>query len=429
MWRGLVQTVLVFVVLAAAVAGMRYMAATAPEGPKRPPSEQVYTVETQTVAFGSHQPDFAVFGTTIAGKTVELRALVAGEIVSISDDVEVGRRVTAGDTLVTLDDFPYRGALTEARANLREAEATLAERQASVRAEEVAVSRAKEQLGLARTDLERAQQLRARGTGTQQSLDERQLILSQRAQALEERQSNLEVARARLEQQRAVNDRLRWRVEEAERNLADTVLKAPFDGVVMSEAAGLGRKVSASDLLVELYREGSVEARFVVSDRQFGRLLSDSEGVIGREVDITWTVGGEPLVYKGTIDRIGAEVVADRGGVELFANVKDGPEVDLRPGAFVEVSVPDRTWQDAVRLPETALYGGNAVFVVEDGRLQRRAVDVAAYDGADVIVTSGLSEGETVMTTQIADAREGIKVAKPGENKRISPTMSMGHGS
>jgi len=428
--RGIVQLVLVVAVLAAAVAGMRYLTASKPKPPSRPPEEQVYTVERQTVALADTRPDFSVFGTTVARESVELRALVAGEIVSVAPELEAGRHVEAGQILATIDPFPYRGALTEARANMREAEASLAEREASIAAQETALERAREQLELARNDLERAQQLRERGNTTQQGLEERQLVVSQRASAVEQAEANLKVERARAEQQRAVNDRLAWKLEEAQKNLADTELKAPFDGVVVSEAAGIGRKVSASDVVVQLYREGSVEARFVVSDRQFGRLLSDEEGVVGREVEVTWTVGGEAVDYDAHIDRIGAEILADRGGVELFARItEEDPKVDLRPGAFVEVRIPDKLYRQAIRLPETALYGGNSVFVIEEGRMRRRPVEVAAYDGADIVIASGLEPGEEVVTTQIADARDGLKVAAPGEHMRAAPTRGMGHGS
>ncbi|WP_051630447.1 efflux RND transporter periplasmic adaptor subunit [Afifella pfennigii] len=427
---GLVQLGLVIAVLAAAVAGMRYLTASAPKGPARAPTEQVYTVERQEVVRGEHQPRFSVFGNAVASESLELRALVSGEIVYVAPQLEAGERVEQGQVLATVDPFPYRGAVTEARANLREAEASLAEREASITAQETALKRAQEQLELARTDLERAEALRARGTGTQQNLEQRQLVLSQRTAAVEQAESSLEIERARAEQQRAVRERLAWKLEEAERNLADTELKAPFDGVVVSETAGVGRKVSISDVIVTLYREGSVEARFVVSDRQFGRLLSDEAGVLGREAEVTWTVGGKGVTYAAEIDRIGAEVLADRGGVELFARItEENPPVKLRPGAFVEVTIPDKLYAGAVRLPETALYGGNAVYVVEDGRMRRRPVEVAADDGADIIVTSGLEPGEEVVTTQIADAREGLKVAAPGENPRPAQTMSLGHGS
>ncbi len=413
--RGLLQTILVLAVLAGAVWGMRWLAESRAERPQRPARERVYTVTTMPVQKADHQPQFLVYGTTIAGRTVELRALVSGEIVTVHPDLRVGRTVEKGAVLVEIDPFAYAGAVTEARANLREAEARLAESEARIASEQSALDRTREQLVLAERDLERSRQLLSSGSGTQKAVDDRELTLSQRAQAVEQRQANLAVEQARAEQQRAAIERLQWKLAQAERDLADTALKAPFTGVVQSENAGAGRNVGANDVLVTLYDEAAIEVRFVVTDSQFGRLAGDPDGVVGRPVEVAWTVGGTPIVYDGVIDRIGAEVRSERGGVELYARIgaRSGAAA-LRPGAFVEVRVPDKTYTETVRLPETAVYGGAYVFVIEDGRLRRRDVTIAAFTGNDVLIGSGLDGGETVLATQIADARDGLKVVEEG---------------
>ena len=115
--------------------------------------------------------------------------------------------------------------------------------------------------------------------------------------------------------------------------------------------------------------------------------------------------------------RIGADVASARGGVDVFARLSESDaEVQIRPGAFVEVSVPDREYPQSYRLPETAVYDGSAVYVIEDGALVRRDVTVAAYDGADVVVTGGLEAGETVLTTRLSRIENGLKVVLPAES-------------
>jgi RND family efflux transporter MFP subunit len=370
---------------------------------------------TTPVQKADHQPQFLVYGTTIAGRTIELRALVAGEIILVHPDLRVGRTVEKGAVLVQIDRFAYEGAVTEAHANLREAEAKLRESEARIASEQSALERTGEQLVLAERDLQRSRQLLGSGSGTKKTVEDREMTLSERAQAVEQRQANLAVEKARAEQQRAAIARLEWKLTQAESDLADTALKAPFAGVVQSENAGAGRNVGANDVLVALYEEAAIEVRFVVSDSQFGRLAEDSGGVTGRPVEIAWTVGDAPILYDGVIDRIGAEIRSERGGVEVYARISPREGVSaLRPGAFVEVRVPDRIYSQTVRLPETAVYGGAYVYVVKDGRMRRRDVTIAAYTGSDVLITDGLDGGESVLTTQIADARDGLKVVEEG---------------
>ena len=54
------------------------------------------------------------------------------------------------------------------------------------------------------------------------------------------------------------------------------------------------------------------------------------------------------------------------------------------------------------------------MFVVEDGKLARRIVEIAAFDGEDVIVLGGLQSGDVVMTTHLTQADDGVQVREPG---------------
>jgi multidrug efflux system membrane fusion protein len=413
--RGLLQTMLVFAILAGAVWGMRWLVDSRAERPQRPARERVYTVTTTPVQKADHQPQFLVYGTTIAGRTIELRALVAGEIVLVHPDLRVGRTVEKGAVLVQIDPFAYEGAVSEARANLREAAAKLRESEARIAYEQSALERTGEQLVLAERDLQRSRQLLGSGSGTKKTVEDREMTLSKSAQAVEQRQANLAIEQAKTEQQRAAITRLEWKLAEAERDLADTALMAPFTGVVQSENAGAGRNVGANDILVTLYDEAAVEVQFVVSDSQFGRLANDPDGVIGRSVEVAWTVGDAPILYAGVIDRIGAVIRSERGGVELYAKISPRKGAGaLRPGAFVDVRVPDQTYWQTVRLPETAVFGGAYVYVIEEGRMRRRDVKIAAFTGSDVLIADGLEGGENVLATQISDARDGLKVVAEG---------------
>ena len=379
------------------------------------------------VELADHQPTFTVYGNTIAGDTVDLRVLVSGEIVALHPDLQAGKTVKAGDVLVKVDSFQYEGALTEAQANLQEAEARLAEVQAKIAYEEAAIKRASGQLAIAERDLQRSRDLLGRGSGTQKTVDDKQLAVLERAQSLEQRQSNLKIEQARVDQQRATIKRLEWKVAQAKRDLENTSLKASFDAVISSTSAGLGRNVSANDVVVSLYQEDSQDVRFIVTDAQYGRLLSDKAGAVGRPVDVTWTIGGEPVVISGHIERVGAELQSERGGVELFAALDlNSTHIDIRPGAFVEVAVPDKTYTASVLLPETAVYKGNRVYVVENDRLVARTIKAESYTGGNVIIVDGLRPGEKVLTTQIADARDGLKVIEEGAEPRRGKPSSNG---
>lgn len=409
--KALLQALIAFAILVGAFMGMNTLVATKPDVPKRPIQERSYAVETVTVAQGDYAPDINVFGETTAGREVELRALVGGEVVGVHPNLKAGGHVSEGDVLVAIDRFDYEGAVTEAEANLAEANAGLVESEGRVELERANVLRAREQLEFAQRDLKRAEELVDRGAVTERTVDDRKLLVSQRQQSVEQTQNTLALEEAKVVQQKATVKRLEWRLENAMRQLDNTVLSAPFDAIVRTEAAEPGRLVSVNDAVVALYSSDEFEVRFTLSDNQYGRLLAESGTVVDRPVEVIWYLGNAPVTYPAIVSRIGADVASTRGGVDLIATIDSAnAAVPLRPGAFVEISLPDQTYRDSFRIPETAYYGEGTVYVIEDGRLRPRQVDALAIDDGFILVSGDLQSGETLLTTRIPEAGSGLLV-------------------
>lgn len=406
------QAVLPAVILFGAWAWTDWLVHTPREGAggARQPAETVYAITAADVALGTHRATFRAFGEVVARERAELRVASPGRVVDLYDELAVGAVVEAGTQLVRIDPFAYRGALREARAALKEAEAGVRAARSQIGMQESSLERAEEQLAFAERDLERATTLRS-GTIAPRAVDERRLTLSQRQLSVDTARYTLDAERARLEQLQAELERLHWAEEEAARALEDTVLTAPFDGIVEAENAALGRIFATNDVAVTLVRADVLEVRFVLSDERYGRLLA-SEALIGATVEVAWSIGDEPLTYTATIERIGAEVASDTGGVDVFARLDMPAGAVPRPGAFVEVAVPGRPHRDTVRLPSAALYGTHVYVIGEDDRLRRRPVTLLARDGAEVIVRGALDDGDQVVTTRLAEAGEGLKVRR-----------------
>ena len=392
------------------------MIAAKPEPRKRPAFQTVYTVDTVKTISKDHQPVFTAYGQTIAARSVELRALVSGEIVSVNPNLRAGAQVEKGQTLVAIDQFDYRGAVSEAKANLEEARARVTENSAQIKLERGNLGSAQEQLEFAKADLARAESLRQRNTVTQQQLEARKLIVSQREQTFATSQNMISVQEARMLQMRASLDRLQWRVQQAERNLASTVLVAPFSGIVRSSTAEIGRAITANDVVVSMYEAGSLEVTFTLNDAQYGRLQTSTTGLIGRKAELIWIVGSKEHKFHALIDRVGAEITSNRGGVEVIARLEGVTNgVTLRPGAFVEVRVPDITFENAISIPDTAIYGTDIVYTVVGGKLVENKVTIAAFDGEQVLITAGLKAGDEVLTTRITEVSAGLNVRREGD--------------
>ncbi len=400
--------------IAILVAGYFYfqhLKASKPKIPHKTKAETVWPVRTMTVAISNQQPVLQLYGETLPGRQVELRSLVGGKILSIGANMREGAVVKKGETLLTIDNFSYKGALVESRARLLEAKARLDEITATIASEKDSLARAREQLALAEKDLARAKKLVRNRTVTRKLADDRRLVVSQRKQSVESHRNNLKIQKARAEQQKAILSRLEWGVTQAQRNLHDTRLTAPFDAYITEVSADVGRLVSANDKIATLLDKDWIDVRFTLSDRHYGMLAGDGEKIEGRKVKIAWNVGNKPLQYEGIITRVGAKISSSSGGVEVFARL-DNPHspATIRSGAFVEVQLKDREYKNVIRLPQAAVYENNRVYVLEKGRLKGRKVEVIGTVGNDLLLRGNLKTGETVSITQFSMAGNGVKV-------------------
>lgn len=409
--RLLLQAVLPLALLAGAFALYQYLLATKPTVQSSAPQEAAAPVRAVTVRHSSYQPGLTLYGETVAGREVQLRALVAGEVIEASLDLREGGIVAKGDLLLRIDPFDYEIALAEVRAQIAETRARITESEAQIRAEKAALARAREQLAIAQRDVERAERLTGTGAVSQQTLDQRRLTVSQRQDAVEQRDISLSVQEARASQQRAALDRLQASRRAAERSLRDTRLIAPFNAYVGEPSAEVGKTLSTNDPVATLIDQSWIEVRVTLSDTQYGRIIRASDDIIGRPVEVRWRIGGEPFSYEAEIVRVGARIASSSGGVNVYARIKQPLEpTPLRPGAFVEVRVPDIRYQDVVRLPQTALYSNDHVYVIKDGRLERRSVTPLGGTDGSVLVRGDLQDGEPVAANRLARPGDGVKV-------------------
>ncbi len=412
--RLLAKIVLPVLVLVGGVAVAGWLVWSKTELEPSAPLERVWTVDVTEVAFGQVRPELTLFGEIVAGREVEMRALVAGQVIEVGPAFKDGGSVRKGELLVAIDPFEYRAALDERMARLAEAKARLREIAARHRSEGEALAGDREQLDITGRDLERLRRLHAKGTVSRKSLDNSMMAQSKQKQLVSTRLNMLEAEAARLDQQRAVIARFEVSVRRARRDLKQTRVRAPFDGFLLDIEAELGKRVGVNDRLARLIDAGRLEARFHISDHRFGRILAAEGGLQGRPARVIWRTGAQALEFAATVDRGGARIDPASGGVNFYARIADaGLEQPLRAGAFVEVRIADRAYDDVARLPESALHGSGTVYVIEAGRLVAREVLVVARVGTDVLVSVGLSPGERVVTTRFAEIGPGVRVETP----------------
>ncbi len=412
----LLKTVLPVAALAAAVFGARYLAAGKPALPPPAPQEARIPVETVAAVRQDIRPTIKTYGTTIAGRQVEMRSLVAGRVLQTGAALRDGAVVEAGGLLLKIDPFDYANQLEETRAQLAEAKAKLAELKASLRVDEADLAFARQQLALAQADLGRAERLAQRGNLAERALDERRLTVSQRRQSLTQSENSVQVKTARIAQQEAAIVRIETTIARNQKRVAETELKAPFTAYVTDVGAQVGRMLNANDRVATLIDRDWIEVSFTLTDRQYGRLQSDAD-FVGGDVKVIWEIGAKPAIYAAKVERVAARVTSSSGGVVVYARIADPTDgVPIRPGAFVRVEVSDVAYQGVIKVPSQAVYDGRVVYVVEDGRLAPRDISIAGVDGESVLIRGDLGDGARIVTTRLSAPGPGIAVEERARN-------------
>ena len=389
------------------------MVLTAPEPAPSEVKENSWPVSVIPVDYQDVQPVIRVYGEVVARRAVDIQPLVGGQILEVWDDFKEGGLVRHGDPLVRIDTFQYEASVREAQAALEEGRARLEESESRYAQEKDLLTSDRERLELHTRNLARSDKLAQQGYVSEKAVDDRKLSVAQMGQTVRSREHALEINQGRMEQQKAINVRLESALRRAQRNLDNTLVTAPFTGLLERVSGGAGQNVSPNTRLARLIDAESLEVRFTLAGNQLRSLVEGNKGDIkGREVDITWRLGDRLLLFKAHVDRIGARVDTTVGGIDVYAVVEmSDQDIFLRSGAFVEVTFRSEMLRDVMTLPEDAVFDNGTVYIIdEDNRLEAREVTVVGQQSDQVFVRGDLKPAERVLITRFPEAGAGVLV-------------------
>ena len=412
--RGLGRVLLPLIVLAAAIAAFLAMMATRTAILPEAPGERVWAVEAAVVAVETVRPRIPLFGQAVAGRSVDLRPLVAGRIAAVGPDFREGGHVAEGALLVAVDPFDFKTTRALRAAELAEAGAALREVEADLAGARDQLGEDRRQLELLRREADRRRQLRERGAISQKAVDDAELALSRQQQAASQRRNAVERFTARAERQQAAIRRAEAALARADRDLEETRLTAPFGGWLVDIGVEVGKQVGTGERVARLVDASRLEIRLSIPYGIFGE-LDTGAGIVGRALTAVWRTGETVRSFPARIARLEGEIDAASGGIAAFASLEALPaDTRLRPGAFVEVLLEGPELEDAVRLPPSAVFDGRTVYRIgADDRLEAVTVAVRAREGASLLVQGPLADGQRIVLTRFPEIAPGVRVTVP----------------
>jgi RND family efflux transporter MFP subunit len=340
-----------------------------------------------------------VTGTLAAEEQADVAAETQGRVVATP--IERGTRVAVGADLIRIAPAEAEAQAAEAEANAAQIESRLGITGGSAldldRVPEVANARAT--LALAEGDYDRAKMLFEKKLLSQAEFDQRS------AQAEVARRQH-DIARNGAVQQYQALLAARARVSLARKAVADTVVRAPFGGVVGERLVSVGDYVTRGTKVVSVMRTNPLRLQLTVP-QQF------SDGVaVGRAV--TLEVDTAPgKTFTGQVRYVSPALQADSRTLIVEAVVANA-DGSLKPGSFATAQIEQAASTPGVLAPAAAVRtvsGTARVFVVSGGRAEERLVTTGQAVGDLVEIMTGLKSGEEVVSSNVTQVADGVRVA------------------
>ncbi len=424
------------------IAALLILSRSQPE--EKPPEELIPLVQAASLEIRSGNLMVTGSGTVRAREELTLAAEVAGKLVYVNPNLREGQRIARGATLFRIDTSDYRNAVQTA--------------QADVASQGVAVLQAREEVALAKAELERFRERGASGNAyasvddsdyaaqilppdtlaKNKAATRQQPTKKLSANGLATRQPQLNSARAGLKRAQA-------NLANARIALNRTVVRAPFSGVVRTEQIAVGSFVQPGQSLGSLVGTSEFEAVIPLSEKEavlIPRLFEKSKG--GRiDAAVFSSYGGKRYRWQAYVDRVNSVLNPKTRTIDVFLRIpnplrggapallqKDEEGSARAPaapplfvGKFVGAEITGIALENYAILPLAALRAGNKIWLVRDGRLNIVEVDIfQRTDKSAFISTEGLGDKPAVITGNLKIATEGLRVriAKPRAAAKVS---------
>jgi RND family efflux transporter MFP subunit len=359
----------------------------------RPGAPLVRTAVAQSVQGSSAASGASLLdasGYVVARRRATVAAKVTGKVVEVM--LEEGQKVSAGQVIARLDDSNARAALAETTAQLQQAQANLTAAQTAYDDAKPIYERNEKQKNAAVISAQDFDQARAQFNASH---------------------NNLLVAQTAVDAARA-------EVGVAQRNIDDTVIRAPFDGVVTEKAAQPGEMVSPISAGGGFTRTGigtivdmdSLEVEVDVSENFINRVTPAQPVTIKLNAYPDWQIPGAVIAAIPTADRSKATVK-----VRIAIKEKDPriiPEMGARVSFLSETPAQSGVSpaKGVIVPPEAIATSGEASisYVVHGTTVERRAVRLGGKSEAGQLVVAGLDAGAIVVVGDLSKLHDGTTV-------------------
>ncbi len=373
--KNFVGIAIAIVLIALAIGGSKLNSATKPKPEFNPPIPKEIIVETIQVYSGIHAPVLKSTATVNAWQESQLAAQVNGRVVSICDCLETGSTVEAGTVLAKIDAADYQVVVAQAKQALAEARQKIAEEEA--RSEQAKIDW--EELNL--------------GEPTELAL----------------RKPQLDAAKASLQRRKV-------ELQQANRNLSRTQIKAPYTGIITARNANLGNFINMGATIGTILNKEKVQISFALTPKDVNKIDTDNKKITIQQSD------NSNLSWPATIERIDSVIDPKTRLINVIAEVQDPFNTEihssaLRVGTFVTAEFMGKTIERLYAMPQSAVLTDKTVFTVNSkNEVEILQAEIVHRNPNSVLVYLPTAENQSVQVISQGQGAlvAGLKVTQQG---------------
>ncbi|OKL41839.1 efflux RND transporter periplasmic adaptor subunit [Pontibacter flavimaris] len=190
-------------------------------------------------------------------------------------------------------------------------------------------------------------------------------------------------------------------IQALKATLAKAYMRAPFDGVIGLRQVSEGSYVSATTPIARIVDISPVKIDFAIPGRYSQQVEAGDR--------ITFTVEGMPQVYEASVYAVQPGIDPATRTLQVRA-LYDNKKEEVKPGAFVSVSLSLQDSDDAILIPTEAIIPeatGHKVYLSKNGKAISKMVKIGQRSETMIQITEGVAPGDTIIRSGILQLRDG----------------------
>ena len=344
---------------------------------------EVFLVETEKIILKNNKPEYIFYGNIIAQNQVDVISQLPGKIIKISPKILSNDYFEKGEKIFELDSFNFKQELIKKKSELEELRNEL-------KSKNLIFSELEKQQILSKKNYDRKTKL-VGDIVTKKNLEDAATELSINNAKVLDIKSNIQTILSNIKIAES-------QVKQAQRNLTDTVYRAPFSGKLDNSFIEVGAEVSTGRILGKLLNTSDLSVQFFVGESVYTHISN----ILGKEAQVFWKKSNFKKNYSAKVFYIDSAINKERAGLNIKAKLEEISENDpIKPGVFVEVVIQGLTIQESFLVDENSIYEDTFIYVLEGNKAVRTKINVEGFAEEKVIITGNKLNNKKIILTRI----------------------------